>query len=96
MAGEKGLAHGGFPGMLNAMLKEQQSLHTSGQEPAYSLARSHALLENKPEAPDNLQISVSKREAEILKMRIDPTLSSLHNEPRFQKILAETGLPPLP
>jgi tetratricopeptide (TPR) repeat protein len=95
-AGEKGLAQGGFRGMLNAMLKEQQKLHTSGQEPAYSVARTFALLEKKPEALDNLQISASNREAEILKMRIDPTLSSLHHEPRFQKMLAETGLPPLP
>jgi tetratricopeptide (TPR) repeat protein len=95
-AGEKGLTHGGFPGMLNAMLKEQQRLYASDREPAYGLARSYALLEKKSEALDNLQISVSKRESEILKMRIDPTLFSLHSEPRFQKILAETGLPPLP
>jgi hypothetical protein len=45
-----------------------------------------------PSDLDHLQISVSKRETEILKMQIDPTLSSLHHEPRFQKNTRGNGI----
>ena len=78
------------------MLKVQQGLYADGREPAYDLARTCALLGRKDDALENLQNSYEKRETELLKMRIDPTLASLRDEPRFREILAQIGLPPLP
>ena len=95
-AGEKGLARAGARGMLSDMLKVQQELYADGREPAYDLARTCALLGRKQEALENLQNSYEKRETELLKLRIDPTLASLRDEPRFREIVAQIGLPPLP
>ena len=94
-ASEKGFAGGGQRGMLNAMLKEQISLHEKGQESTYSLAGTYAALGQKKEALDNLENSYQKREAEIVSIRIDPWLNNLHNEARYREILAKIGLPPI-
>jgi len=94
-ASEKGFAGGGQHGMLNAMLREQISLHEKGQEPAYSLAGTYAVLDQKKEALDNLENSYQKREPEIVSIRIDPWLDNLHNEARYRQLLARIGLPPI-
>jgi tetratricopeptide (TPR) repeat protein len=95
-AGEKGLARGGAQGMWSAMLKEQQRLHSDGKESAYNLARTCALLGRKQEALDELQIAYQQHETEMVSMRVDVALVSLHDEARFREILAEVGLPALP
>jgi tetratricopeptide (TPR) repeat protein len=95
-AGEKGFAQGGSRGMLLAILKEQQTQYADGQERAYKLAQTSALLGNKKQALDDLQNSYLKRDTDLTQLRIDPTLSTLHDEPRFREILAQVGLPALP
>jgi tetratricopeptide (TPR) repeat protein len=95
-AGEKGLAAGGGRGMLDAMLKEQQTLHAAGKEHAFALAQTAALLGRKREALDHLEESYSKREPEIVALRIDSQLASLRGEPRFRDMIAKVGLPALP
>jgi tetratricopeptide (TPR) repeat protein len=94
--GEKGFARAGSRGMLTAILKEQQRLHRTGQEQAYNVAVTCALLGMKQEAIDDLQSAYLQREPEFLRLRIDPLLSSLHDEPRFREMLAQIGMPPLP
>jgi tetratricopeptide (TPR) repeat protein len=94
-ASEKGFASGGQRGMLNAMLKEQVSLHEKGQESAYSLAGTYAELGQKKEALDDLENSYQKREPEIVSIRIDPWLGNLHDEARYRELLAKIGLPPI-
>lgn len=96
IAGEKGLARGGAPGMWSAMLKEQQRLRADGKESAYNLARTCALLGRKQEALDELQTAYRDHEPALISIRIDVALASLHDEPRFREILTEVGLPPLP
>ncbi len=95
-AGEKGLASSGGRGMLAAMLKEQQTLYAAGKEHAFALAQTAALLGRKREALDHLDASYSKREPEIVALRIDPMLASLHDEPHFRDMIAKVGLPALP
>ena len=95
-AGEKGLARAGARGMWSDMLKVQQALYADGREPAYDMARTCALLGRKNDALKNLQNSYEKRETDLLKLRIDPTLGGLRDEPRFREIVAQIGLPPLP
>jgi tetratricopeptide (TPR) repeat protein len=95
-AGEKGFARGGSRGMLLAILKEQQNLYANGQERAYNLAQTSALLGDKEQALDDLQNSYLKRDTYLTQLRIDPMMSTLHDEPRFREILAQIGLPPLP
>jgi tetratricopeptide (TPR) repeat protein len=95
-AGEKGFARDGSRGMFTAMLKQQQTLHAAGREAAYNVAVTCALLGKKQDALNDLQSSYLKREPQLLNLRIDPFLSSLHDEPRFREILAQIGMPPLP
>jgi Tfp pilus assembly protein PilF len=95
-AGEKGLARGGAQGMWSSMLKEQQRLHADGKESAYDLARTYALLGLKQEALDQLQSAFEHHETELVSMRVDEALASLHDEPRFRELLSQVGLPALP
>src|ERR1700678_3265358 len=95
-AGEKGLARAEAQGMWSAMLKEQQRLRAEGKESAYNLARTYALLGRKQEALDELQTAYREHEPELVSMRVDGGLTSLHDEARFREILAEVGLPALP
>jgi tetratricopeptide (TPR) repeat protein len=95
-AGEKGLARGGAQGMWSATLKEQQRLHADGKVSAYDLARTYALLGRKQEALDDLQTAYQQHETDLVSMRVDVALSSLHSERRFREILAQVGLPALP
>lgn len=95
VAGEKGFARDGSSGMLLAILKEQEAQYANGQIRAYYLAQTSALLGNKKQALDNLQNSYLKRDPDLTRLRIDPLLSSLHDEPSFREMLAQIGLPPL-
>src|ERR1022692_3894635 len=72
--------------MLSAILKERQALHAIGQERAYNLAEMCALLGKKQDALSDLQSSYLKREGELLRLRTDPSLASLHDEPRFREL----------
>jgi Tfp pilus assembly protein PilF len=95
-AGEKGFARQGARGMWIAILKEQQTQYAKGQERAYNLAQTSAMLGNKQQALDDLQNSYLKRDTDLTRLRIDPLMSSLRDEPRFREILAQIGLPALP
>lgn len=95
-AGEKGLARAGAHGMWSAMLKEQQRLRAEGKVSAYDLARTYALLGRKQEALVALQTAYQQHEPELVSMRVDVALSSLHDEPRFRELLSQVGLPALP
>jgi len=95
-AGEKGLARAGPRGMWSETLNEQQRLHAEGKETAYNLARTCASLGRKQEALDDLQTAYQRHEPELVTMRVDLQLAGLYDEPRFRKLLAQVGLPPLP
>jgi hypothetical protein len=62
---------------------------------SYYLAQTSALLGNKKQALDDLQNSYLKRDPDLTRLRIDPLLSSLYDEPRFREMLGQIGLPPL-
>jgi hypothetical protein len=81
--------------MWRAMLKEQQRLRADGKESAYNLARTCALLGRKQAALDYLRTAYQQHETELVSMRVDEALLSLHDEPRFREILTQVGLPPL-
>jgi tetratricopeptide (TPR) repeat protein len=95
-AAEKGFARDGARGLLTAMLKEQKIQLAKGKEEPYNLAQTCALLGEKQEALDDLQSSYQKHADAILKIRIDLSLSSLHDEPRFREMIKQIGLPALP
>jgi tetratricopeptide (TPR) repeat protein len=95
-AGEKGLARAGSRGMFQEILKVQQARYATGQERAFNVAETAALLGETQQALDLLQVSYAKRDPDLTRLRLDPQLSSLHDEPVYRDLLAKMGLPPLP
>jgi tetratricopeptide (TPR) repeat protein len=91
-AGEKGLAAGGWRGMLEAELIVQKNLEEVGRYPAYNVAQTCMLLDRKEEALQYLETSYRKREVNLVAMPVDATLASLHREPRYGHLLAELGV----
>jgi Tfp pilus assembly protein PilF len=94
-AGEKGLAASGERGMLEAILAEQKKLYDRGLIPAYLLAATSARLGRNSEALDYLRVSYEKHESEMVSLRADSSLTSLHGDPAYTDLLAKVGFPPL-
>ncbi len=55
---------------------------------AYNLAATFALQDRTPEALRWAEITLTSDPAEVAMMEKDPDLSSLHNDPEFQKLIA--------
>jgi len=94
-AADQGFAASGGPGMLRAMLTIQQRLHAQGKLPAFDLAATYCLLGDQEHALRLLQISVENHEALVVALRVDKYFETLHNNPAFQKLVVQAGLPPL-
>jgi len=91
-AGAKGLTSGGHVGMLRAMLGVQRTLYASGKESAYALAMTYAGLGDVQGEMDYLAISVARRDADNIAIKIDPPFAALRNDRRFAALLAKAGL----
>jgi serine/threonine-protein kinase len=89
------LSRGGPPAMLAAMLAEQKRLEAAGSPDLWNLARTYALLGNSTEAEGYLRVALDKRDQNIVGIRIEPAFRSLHDDPRFKRLVADVGLPPL-
>jgi len=92
-AGEKGLADGGGNGLLQATLQAQKSLYLADRLPAYSVARTAALLGRKPEALEYLHAALDKHDMTLVALAVDPFFACLHGEARFAELEARVGLP---
>lgn len=84
----KGLASRGAKGMLENTLQQQNERFQKGSLPAYALAQTFAELGEKQKALEYLQIAYRQHETNLLTLRIDPTLSVLHSEPEYRKLVA--------
>ena len=94
-AAQKGLRSGGGQSMFKSILQAQKRLYAEGTLPAYSLAQTCALLDEKQAAFEYLQRAFDRRESALLALRIDFKLLSLQNEPSCNELLKKVGLPPL-
>ena len=92
-AGESGLANGGQRGMLLAILKAEKGLYAQGKESPYELARTCALLDDKPQALEFLQIANAKRDPALLQILSDSAFNHLRPDPSFQSLLTNSHLP---
>jgi Tfp pilus assembly protein PilF len=95
-AGEKGFARGQGRGMFESMLEEQKKFYAEGRLPAYDLAQTYALLENKPEALAYLQRAYDHHELGLTSIRNNVAFEELHSDPAFRKLVTRVGLPALP
>jgi Tfp pilus assembly protein PilF len=93
-AGEKGLAVSGRDGMLRAMLRAQEVLVRDGKGSAYALAELHAGLGDGHAAMASLRQSLSRGEADITGILIEPSFRPLRTTPEFRQLAQEAGVAP--
>ena len=91
---EKGFAQNGGQGMLQALRTRQEKLYREDRGSPYNVAVSYALMGNKQKALQYLQAAYDNHDGRILSLAIDPALTSLHDEPRYQALLARAGFRP--
>jgi TolB-like protein/Tfp pilus assembly protein PilF len=65
---------------------------TKSQNNPYSVARVYAALGEKDKAIDWLSRAVDRRSFSVWFMRVDPSLDSLHGDPRFENLMRRIGL----
>ncbi|MGB8322091.1 MAG: hypothetical protein WCE52_03925 [Candidatus Acidiferrum sp.] len=92
-AGESGYATAGQQGMLLAMLKVEKSFYSQGKESPYELARTYALLDDKSQALEFLQIASAKHDPALLQILNDSAFNYLRPDPSFQSLLTNAHLP---
>lgn len=93
-AAEAGFAEGGAHGMLGAMLEAQKRQYALGQEPAYKLATTAAMLGDKAGAISYLHDSLARKEQDVLGIVIDPAFKTLRDDPDYRALVAQVGFAP--
>ncbi|HAF22791.1 MAG TPA: hypothetical protein DCK93_07725 [Blastocatellia bacterium] len=80
-------AKGGWSGYLRAMLERRLDLR------AYTRATYHAALGERDKAFAELNKAYENREGGLIRLKVDPRLDPLRDDPRFQELLRRVGLP---
>ena len=93
-AAGKGLAAGGFRGMLEETLDLQKKLCQRGLQSPYMPAQTDSLLGNKQEALHYLQIAFDKHDEQVIQINNDVAFNNLHNDPAYRSLVARLGIPP--
>jgi hypothetical protein len=91
-AGRQGLTTSGRAGMLRAMLEIEEPLARDGKGSAYALATMRAELGDMPGAMSWLRESLSRGEAEITGLAIEPSFQSLRGLPAFRQSERNAGV----
>jgi tetratricopeptide (TPR) repeat protein len=87
-AGAQGYRADGAKGLFAAMLAVQQSELKAGQETAFNVARTAALLGDHEMALQSLRQSQLAGESDLLGIRVDPSFKTLRDDARFQSLAA--------
>jgi len=90
-AAQSGFEHGGEVAMLSAMFTEQQHQYAADREPAFKLAVTAAMLGDTAQALGYLNASLARNEPDILGIRLEPALLSLHDDTVYRTVVAEVG-----
>jgi len=85
-AAERGLSHGGFHGMLEAMRPVQEHYFQMGRTSGYELARTCALLGRKEDAVRYLNATIQDHDYIVFGAISDPDFASLHGNAGYEQI----------
>jgi Tfp pilus assembly protein PilF len=94
-AAEQGFKTGGKQGMLLNTLKAQEKLLNQGQMSPFLVAVTCIRLGENEAAMRYLQTAVQQHDTAVLALRVTSDFNVLHNDPRFEKLLAQAGMAPL-
>jgi tetratricopeptide (TPR) repeat protein len=92
---EQGFKTGGKHVMLVSMLKAQEKLFHQGQMSPFLVAVTCARLQRNEDAMRYLQAALQQHDPNLLALRADANFNRLHSDPRFQKLLVQTGMAPI-
>jgi Tfp pilus assembly protein PilF len=92
--GAAAFRRGGERAMWTAMLAREKEIHSSPDQPTYFMAEADAALGLDNEAIRVISILAQQHDPAVIGIGIDPMLSPLRQDPRFQQILASVGLAP--
>ena len=87
-AGETGLAAGGNPGMLQAILEAQTALYEKDRLSPFALAKTFALMGKNREAIKYLRAALEKHDLEMVALGHDPFFAALKQDPAFTVLLS--------
>ncbi len=82
----EGFEAGGLTGMWGNLLPVQEKYFARGLGSAHALAETCAALGKKQEAIAYLQTAFERREAGMLRLKLDESLRSLRDDPAFQEL----------
>lgn len=86
---------GGAPALWQAMLAEEKRAHPSPTDHTYSMAAAEAALGQRDASFNDLAQLAARHDQSLIGIRIDPVISSEHDDPRYAAIVAALGsLPP--
>ena len=91
-AAEPAYRQHGEQAMWRAMLDVEQRLHGT-EHPAYLTAQMEATLGMKEAALRDLAKLEKDHDADLIGLDIDPMMGSLRDDPRFEQVVAQVGLP---
>ena len=94
-ATEEGFARAGETGLLEALRLQHQKLYDRGMLSPYMLGTMYAVVGNKQEALRYLRVAYDQHVDDVLGIANFHAFDNLHDEPAFQKLVADIGLPPL-
>ncbi len=94
-AAETGYRSGGGRAMLESILRVQKKLFDSGSMPAFFIAETCGRLGDREGVLHYLKTSFQRHEVAFLAIRVDQAWTFLHNDPTFQQLVEQAGLPPL-
>ena len=81
--------------MFENILQMQTKLHQEGHISAILVAATCARLGDQAAALRYLQTSYDEHDPTFLEIREDEAFAAMHEDPKFQKLVIEAGLPPL-
>lgn len=84
----------GWKGILRENIKQDEKIATINGNPdlLYEIACFNAELGNKDQAFEYLEKAYERRRSSLNYIIVDPSLDSLHNDPRFDKLVQRIGL----
>jgi len=94
-AAEPAYLSGGEPAMWAAIYAAEAKLHPGPANKTYLMVESEAMLGHHDAALADLTDLIRRRDPQVIGIVVDPSLATLHSDPRFGRLVASVGLPPL-
>jgi hypothetical protein len=81
--------------MWAAIYAAEAKLHPGPANKTYLMVESEAMLGHHDAALADLTDLIRRRDPQVIGIVVDPSLATLHSDPRFGRLVASVGLPPL-